>query len=314
MAKKGKTKAVETARRPVPDGTERRRKLTRKQNKLVAKKEASKLTVPTSFNILGQVFTVLRRHWKVLGGITLVYLILNIVLASGLSNVINNFNSVKDNLGAGHNFSDALHGFGSLLGNSTGASQSSSVFQSLLIILESLVVIWALRQLLADKKFSVKDAYYKSMAPLVPFLLVVIVILIQLLPVTLGSTLLALVSSAAISGFATFFMALVLIPLFAWSIYMISSSIFALYIVTLPDMQPRQALRSAKKLVSFRRLKIIRRLLFLPIFVLLVMAATVLPLILFAHFLVVPVFYLLSILIVLFVHTYLYSLYRGLLK
>ncbi len=287
--------------------------MTRKQSKLVAKKEVSKLTIPTSFNILGQVFTVSRRHWKVLGGITLVYLILNIVLASGLSNVINNFNSVKDNLGAGHNFSDALHGFGSLL-SSTGASQSSSVFQSLLIILESLVVIWALRQLLADKKFSVKYAYYTSMAQLVPFLLVVIVILIQLLPVTLGSALLALVSSAAISGLATFFMALVLIPLFAWSIYMISSSIFALYIVTLPDMQPRQALRSAKKLVSFRRLKIIRRLLFLPIFILLAMAMIMLPLILFIHILVVPVFYLISIIMILLIHTYLYSLYRGLLE
>ncbi len=288
--------------------------MTRKQNKQVAKKEVDAQTVPSSFNILRQVFRLLRRHWKILGGITLVYLILNIVLASGLSNVINNFSLVKDNLGAGHNFSDALHGFGSLLGGGANGSQSSSVLQSLLIILESLVVIWALRQLLAGKKFSVKDAYYNSMAPLVTFLLVVFAIIIQLLPITLGAGAVALITSAlASSGAATSIMVLVLIPLLGWSIYMLSSSIFALYIVTLPDMQPRQALRSAKKLVAFRRLVIIRRILFLPIFILLCMTAIVLPLILFVHFMVVPVFYLLSILIILFVHTYLYSLYRGLL-
>ncbi|MDO8591696.1 MAG: hypothetical protein Q7R60_02075 [bacterium] len=307
MAKTGKSKAVEATRK---------RKLTPKQHKQVAKKDAVTQVIPSSFNILGQVFVLLRRHWKILGGITLVYLILNIVLASGLSSVINNFGTVKDSLGTGHNFSDALSGFGSLLSGSTvTGSESASVLQSVLIILESLVIIWALRQLLADNKFSVKDAYYKSMTPLVPFLLIVFVIIIQLLPITLGAGAVALISSAlASSGAATSIMVLVLIPLLGWSIYMLSSSIFALYIVTLPDIQPRQALRSAKKLVKFRRLKIIRRLLFLPIFILLAMAVIVLPLILFVHFLVVPAFYLLSVSAVLFAHAYLYSLYRGLLE
>ena len=152
------------------------------------------------------------------------------------------------------------------------------------------------------------------MFPLVPFLLVLLVIIIQLLPIVLGSALVALISSTlASSGLATFIMVLLVIPLFGWSVYMISSSIFGLYIVTLPDMQPRQALRSAKKLVNFRRLKIIRRIVFLPIFIFLVMAAIMLPLILFVHLLVVPVFYLLSISLLLFVHAYLYTLYRGLL-
>lgn len=290
--------------------------MTPRQNKLVAKKELSAQAVPTSFNILGQVFRLLRRHWKILGGITLVYLILNIVLASGLSSVANNFAVVKENLSGGQNLSGAVSGFGALLGGSTSAgSQSAPLLQSALIVLQSLVIIWALRQLLAGKKISVKDAYYKSMAPLVPFLLVSLVILIQLLPVTLGSGLVALVSSTlATSGLVTFMMVLVLIPLLGWYIYMLSSSIFALYIVTLPDMQPRRALRSAKKLVKFRRLKIIRRIIFLPIFILAVMAVIILPLILFVHLLVVPVFYLLSISVVPFAHSYLYTLYRGLLE
>lgn len=290
--------------------------MTRSQTKQAVKKELSSQALPTSFNILGQVFALLRHHWRMLGGIMLIYLILNIVLASGLSGVVNNFSLVKDSLGSSHSFSDALNGFNSLLGgNATNVSGYASAMQSVLLILGSLVIIWALRQLLADKKFSVKEAYYKSMTPLVPFLLVILVIIIQLMPITLGSLLVALISSALItSGLATFIIALVMLPLFGWSVYMISGSIFGLYIVTLPDMQPRQALRSANKLVSFRRLVIIRRILFLPLFILLIMAAIVLPLILFVHFLVAPVFYFLTIVAILFVHTYLYSLYRGLLN
>ena len=292
----------------------RLRQGTKAQKRVQAKKTASKVAVPTSFSILGQVFRLFQKHWRILGGIMLVYLVLNIVFASGLSTVINNFSTVKDNLAGSRTFSDALDGFGSLLGGSAGGSESASVIQSVLVVLASLVIIWALRQLLAGKKFSVKEAYYGSMFPLIPFLLVILVIIIQLLPITLGAGLVALIVSAlSSSGLATFIMVLLFLPLFAWSIYMLSSSIFALYIVTLPDMQPRQALRSAKKLVSFRRLKIIWRLLFLPVFTLVVMVVVMLPLILYIQVLVVPVFYLLSILAFLFAHTYLYTLYRGLL-
>ncbi|OGL38168.1 hypothetical protein A3J32_02120 [Candidatus Saccharibacteria bacterium RIFCSPLOWO2_02_FULL_46_7] len=291
------------------------RKGTKNQNRAQVKKKASKQALPSSFSVLGDALKLLKANWRSLVGIMLIYLILNIVFASGLSGVINNFSIVKENLAADNSFSNALSGLGSLLGSgASGDSQSGSALQSVLLVIGSLAIIWALRQLLAKKEFSVKDAYYKSMFPLVPFLLVIFVIIIQLLPITLGSAIVALISSTlASSGTATFIMALALVPLFAWSVYMLSSSVFALYIVTLPDMQPRQALRSAKRLVEFRRLKVIRRLLFLPLFILLAMAVIVLPLILFIDLLVIPVFYLLSILVLLVAHAYLYNLYRGLL-
>ena len=305
MAKKGK----------IPASNARMRKGTKNQNRAQVKKKASKQALPSSFSVLVDVLKLFKANWRPLGGIMLVYLILNIVFASGLSSVINNFSTVKETLAADNSFSNALSGLGSLLGSgASGDSQSGSALQSVLLVIGSLAIIWALRQLLAKKEFSVKDAYYKSMFPLVPFLLVIFVIIIQLLPITLGSAIVALISSTlASSGTATFIMALALVPLFAWSVYMLSSSVFALYIVTLPDMQPRQALRSAKRLVEFRRLKVIRRLLFLPLFILLAMAVIVLPLILFIDLLVIPVFYLLSILVLLVAHAYLYNLYRGLL-
>jgi hypothetical protein len=95
---------------------------------------------------------------------------------------------------------------------------------------------------------------------------------------------------------------------------MICASVFAAYIVTLPDMMPRQALRSARDLVRYRRLLVIRRLLFMPVFIFLVLGIVMTPLILWLSFIVPAVFLCLTALAVLFAHTYLYSLYRGLLE
>jgi hypothetical protein len=300
----------------------RTRRLTRWQQKKLAKSEAQKAArkrqkLPGSFYLTSQVFSTLRKHWRILGGIVLVYLALNIVLASGISGLSSNVAEIKANLQSGDRIWNALSGFGALVG-SGGASQSetASILQSILIILSSLVIIWALRQLLAGNNIGVKQAYYQSMAPLIPFLLVIMVIFIQLLPLTFGVPIIGSVLSAVMNPGALLSVLLVIVfaGLAAWSFYMISSSIFALYIVTLPDMQPRQALRSAKNLVQFRRWQLMRKIAFLPIFILLVMAAVVVPLILIATALVAPVFYILSMLSLLFVHTYLYALYRSLLQ
>ncbi|HET9721934.1 MAG TPA: hypothetical protein VFP32_02795, partial [Candidatus Saccharimonadales bacterium] len=250
------------------------------------------------------------------GGIVLIYLILNIIFSSGISNINSTFASIKTNLNVGGGWWRAAAGFGVLVG-SAGASSSAigSTFQSALFIIESLVIIWALRHILSGQAVSIKLSYYKSMTPLIPFLLVIAMIIIQLLPVTVGATVLAAVSTSIFTdtGVATTVSAIVFVLLAAWSIYMVSASVFALYIVTLPDMQPLQALRSAKDLVRFRRWAIIRKVFFLPILIMVVMGVIIIPLILYASSIVPGVFYVLSMLAILFVHTYLYSLYRELL-
>jgi hypothetical protein len=292
--------------------TGRIRKLDKKQQKAKAKKQAQKQTpIPGSFQLADEVFNTLRRFWKPLGGILVVYLILNVVFASGL---ISDIHSTAGSFSDSHKLSDVLNNFGSLLGAGSGSSGGSSAAQSLLLVLESLVIIWALRQLLAGEVIRVKQAYYHAMTPLIPFLLVIFVIILQLLPITLGAGALALVLSTSGGAPLTIVLGTLFALLTVWSLRMISSSVFALYIVTLPDIQPRQALRSAKNLVRFRRQQIMRRLLFLPICLLLLIGVVMLPIILLVPFLVVPVFFGLIMLSILLVHTYLYSLYRGLIS
>jgi hypothetical protein len=294
--------------------------LTKRQAKAKAKIAARKRQpIIGSFRLTWRVFGIFKQHWKPLGAFVLIYLILNIVFASGISHVNNAFSDIKSDLntGGGHALWHAAGGFGSLVGSAgAGSSATGSALQSMLFVLESLVIIWALRHLLSGQDISVKMAYYRAPSPLVPFLLVIGVIIIQLLPVTLGGVILAAVASSVFTStaLATGFTVAVFLILAAWSIYMISASVFALYIVTLPDMQPRPALRSAKDLVKFRRAAVIRKVFFMPIFILLLMAVIIIPLILYAKAIVPAVFYILSMLTILFIHTYLYSLYRELLE
>jgi len=315
---RGENRRISTGIRP------RVRNLNRKQKKQKAKTEArTRAKLTGSFRLSWRSVKFIRKYWKPLGGILLVYLILNTVFASGISNLSAAVGDIKFNLEASDSenlnpLGTALNGFGNLVASGgTSGSSTGSALQTVIIILASLVIIWALRQLAAGKKIKVKQAYYSSMTPLVPFLLVLLVLFIQLLPVLFGIPIINAILSAAFpsgGGLATILFTLSSASLLGWSLYMISSSLFSIYIVTLPDMHPRRALKSAKNLAKFRRWAIMRRLIFLPIFILVVMAILVIPLILWATFLVVPVFYILSVFSLLFAHVYLYTFYRELIK
>jgi hypothetical protein len=313
-------KKVKKGQSSLPAATGRASQLLKKPGQTKHKKP-SKVQKPLSgsFKLTGRVTNILVQHWRPLGGIVLVYLLLNIVFASGISNVSTAFDSIKANLDA-NSANGLLHGaagFASLVG-SAGASGSGtgSTLQSILFIIESLVIIWAIRHLLSGQQISVKQAYYKAMTPLIPFVLVVVVIIIQLLPVSIGATIFTAVATSVFTStaVASVLSLIAFVLLAAWSIYMVSASIFAMYIVTLPDVQPRQALRSAKDLVKSRRGLIIRKVFFLPVFILVAMGIIIVPLILFIPGLVPVVFYGLSMVAILFIHTYLYTLYREMIR
>jgi hypothetical protein len=314
MVKKGETvrkksASAKTAVKKTASST-RVRKGTKKQLKKKVKKQVrSDAPIIGSFKLTWQSLKFIKRHWRPLGGVVLIYTLLNLVFASSL---MSNAGSVVSSFNNG-NFRDALNSFSTIV--SGGSSGQAATLQSILIILESLVIIWALRHLFSGEKINVKHAYYHSTTQLVPFLIVVFFVVLQLLPITIGSTVLSLVLSSLLGNavIEAAFVALFILLTF-WSLYMVCSSVFALYIVTLPDMHPRSATRSARNLVHFRRWHVVRRLLFLPLFIIFFMGISIVPMILYAKFFVAPTFFILSMLTVLYVHTYLYSLYKDLLK
>lgn len=256
-----------------------------------------------------------------LGGIALVYGLLVILLAQGLA-ATTDVVSVKQQMsqaftGSLASLASSFSVFMVLIGSSGGASnQSAGAYQFFLGLIASLAIIWALRQLYSDTQIRVRDAYYKGMAPLVPFVLVLLVVGLQLLPMLIGSSIYSTVvgNGIAVTAVEKLFWLILFLGLSAVSLYFVSSSLIALYIATLQDMTPLKALRSAKQLVKNRRWIVVRKLLFLPVALLLAAGTIMLPVIALIPIIAPWLFFALTILALVTTHTYIYTLYRELIR
>lgn len=258
------------------------------------------------------------RHKQNFIGITLIYGLLIIILAQGLANA--DVSRLKAQLSGTNNgptsIGSSLTILASLVGSSSSpATGAAGAYQFFIGLIASLAIIWALRQTSAGTVFKIRDAFYRGMSPLIPFVLILLFIGLQLLPIAIGSALYGIVitQGIAVNGFEKTVAAVVFGGLVLASLYSIASSIFALYIVTLPDMTPLKALRSAKQLVKGRRWTALRKILFLPLVLLVLGSLIMVPFIIWAAPAAKYVFFILSVTSLVAVHGYLYNLYRELL-
>lgn len=287
------------------------------QRRIKHKEPGKKL--PSGFKLFRTAIGTLRRHWKLFGGILLAYAALDLVLVQGISSS-SDLVTTKHSIDAlfqgswGHLASGAsvfLYLLGSQGSNITGGA----AYQLVLGLAVSLAVIWALREVYAGRKIRIRDAYYRGMYPLVPFAGVLVVLLLQCIPLAFGAYVYSVVSANSIATTAIEHVLWVVLfaGLAAVTLYMVCASLFAVYIVCLPDMAPFQALRTARSLVKGRRLAILRRLVFLPVIVLVLAALIMIPIVLFATAAAPWLFYLCSVVLVAVVHSYMYALYRSLI-
>lgn len=292
-----------------------------------AKKAASKKTVapksiqpvlpsavPSVWKISGQTLRLIGQHKLLLSGIIGWYLLLNLLFVQSLANG-QNIGALQNSLS--HGYFDAIMGdFSKLIANSGASSTpAGGAYGLFLTTILSLAVIWTVRQLLAGRVPRVRDAYYRGMFPLVPFVLVLALIGLQLLPLVIGATLynIAVTNGIVVNLFQQTVAGLLALALALLSFYWLASSTMALYIVTLADMTPRRALKSAKDLVRGKRWTIVLRILFLPLALLLAAAIVLIPTVLVAPVLANILLFVLGGVALVIVHAYLFSLYRGLL-
>jgi hypothetical protein len=269
-----------------------------------------------SFRLFSDSVSLLRQHWKLFGGIVLVYFVLSLLLGGGLggANISELKNSFSEEFGS-TNTSLALLG---ILVGSTGGSASagsSSAFRTIIVILVSLAVIWALRQVLAGKRIGIRDAFYKGMYPLAPFVIVIMLLGVLLIPMLIGSFIFGVAFGGGLmTSTVEVIVGAVVVFLFVLAtVFLLSTYVFAIYVVTLPDMRPVAALRAARKLALYHRWAIIRKLLFLPVALGVIGGIVLLPVIAFIPAAAQVVFLLFSMLALVFAHTYAYSLYKELL-
>ncbi len=264
------------------------------------------------------------RHKRLFFGILLTQLLLSLIFVKGFGIFTGNFAETKDivqELFAGD--SSLLTGVYSSLtlvgvlvtSTNSGSTDVANLYASVLLLIGSLVIVWALRQTHGKARPKFKEAYYNGLYPLVPFLLVMCVVMLQLLPLVLGNALYSIVVSNGIAVTMLEKILWLLVFMFSGllSLYMISSSVFALYIVTLPNITPMQALRSARQLVLHRRAMVARKVLFLPLGLLLLLVAIMLPIIIYATVIAEAVFFVLTVAALILAHAYMYELYRKLL-
>ena len=282
---------------------------TRKPAKKVKK------TLPSAWKITRSALDTIWQNRILFLGIALIYGLLTLVLVGLASNT--DITSLKQSLkGSLGSVGSTLAVFVSLIGSSDSSNNAAGAYQFMLGLIASLAIIWALRQVSAGTAVRIRDAYYKGMYPLIPFVLILLVISLQLLPLLVGSAIYAQVMTNGIAvslvekiAWAIFFGATALA-----SLYMVVSSIFALYIVTLPDMGPIKALRSARDLVKGRRWLLLRKVLFLPLALVILAAIVMLPFIIWLTALAQAVFFVIGLFVLVVMHSYLYTLYRELIN
>lgn len=212
-------------------------------------------------------------------------------------------------------------------GLDTGKDDIGFLFTVILFLIMWLVTIYLLRKWYAGAKLKLRDGLYNALTPLLSTLLVFIVIFVQCLPAMLVAI---TFSAAQVTGFlATPFYALIYFifaaAMFMITGYLLSSSLIALIAVTVPGVYPMAALTTASDLMASRRLKLIVRVLYLLLVIVLIYLITMLPIILIdlwlkglwawiANIPIVP-FCLLVVTCFVFIYAtvYLYRYYRWLL-
>lgn len=276
--------------------------------------------LPGFKTLVKEPFSLLKSNKRVFFWLIVIYAALLFVFSKGLGSsfdIVQTKDEFESYLGEDNQnlqtsytlFNYLVSSFNSQLGDVSGTYQ---LFISILIVLGT---IWLCRQLFAGEKAEIRDIFYKGMYPIVPFILILVVISLQLIPAVVGNFIFSTVleNGLAISFLEKFIWFLLFAVSLLISLYMVLSSVFALNIVTLPDVRPMQALRSARDLVLHRRIGIFARLLILPLIGFVLSAVIFVPLIMLVPVIVEPLFLVASCFALVFMTVYMYNFYRLLL-
>ena len=164
-----------------------------------------------------------------------------------------------------------------------GLSADQQIYLGFALLLVWLTTVWLLREFLVGRKPRLRDGLYNAGAPIISSLALCGLLLMQLLPVGIlaiayGS--LTYVGLAA-SGFGAMLFWVIATLITVLVLYWATSTIIALVVVTLPGMYPMQALKASGDLVVGRRLRIMYRMIWAQLLIVLSWAVIMIPIIIF---------------------------------
>ncbi|HUC95350.1 MAG TPA: hypothetical protein VMR76_00130 [Candidatus Saccharimonadia bacterium] len=284
------------------------------------KKEIPQKQLSSVASLLKKSYLLIKFQKKFLVLSFLLYLVLSISLVANigaLDSVIHLKKIHGGSLGGfGTNLSSSFSTLGSISTSSNNSGSSlGSLFQILFLITFSLIFIRAIRKAYAQKTINFLDGIYSATANLIQMILVVLLLLLELLPIVFSIAIYAVILNNGIASndFERVIWAILCLGIALLGVYLLISTIFALYIVTLPDMRPIKAIKSSWEVVRKRRI-----LIFLKILGLVLSLVIAIGLITFLLVLIIPitaswVLFILGLFAVIIFHSYMYSLYRELI-
>ena len=296
--------------------------MAKKQRKAlpIAKKSNSPKGYKSVFGLIKESALILNANSKTFIKILLIYAVVYIVLVLGFSSP-GTVSNISSNPKSGINtelskLSSSFTSLGLLLNSSSSNSTnpSASVYGLILFIILSLVLIWTIKEINKGNKVKAKEAYYKSMTPFIPFVIVLVIMAIQLIPISIAFVLYnyVIVGGVAVGFIEHLIWAIAIVLLAVVSFYFITSSVFALLMTSLEGLTPMDSLRRAKKLVKGQRLILSMKLIFLFLFI-----SIVISLIMILDIIALPAIapWLLQVLLlvaIVFAYLYIFSLYKEL--
>ena len=165
-------------------------------------------------------------------------------------------------------------------GGLTTMNDAQIVIAVLLFAIIWLVTIYLARHLLAGhQEIIMRDGFYSALSPLVSTLVVGLIIFLEAVPIML--TIIVFQVALTTEFLSTPFYALLFFMFAALmitlSLYLLSSSFFAIIVVSAPGLYPLTAVRMAKNLIMGRRLRFLIRVFYLVIIVALLYLLLLMP-------------------------------------
>lgn len=165
-------------------------------------------------------------------------------------------------------------------GGLTTMNDAQIVIAVLLFTIIWLVTIYLARHLLAGhQEIKMRDGFYSALSPLVSTLVVGLIIFLEAIPIML--TIIVFQVALTTEFLSTPFYALLFFMFAALmitlSLYLLSSSFFAIIVVSAPGLYPLTAVRMAKNLIMGRRLRFLIRVFYLVIIVALLYLLLLMP-------------------------------------
>lgn len=248
------------------------------------------LELPGYFSFTKYVSKTIWKYRKILFCLALLYAVLTVLMVGiGSQDLYSTISSTLNTTSG-----DAFNGFFGEIGKSgllfftaaTGGisqnlTETQQVYAGLITLLTWMTSVWLLRNLLAGNKVKMRDGLYNAGSPIVPTFIIALVFLVQLLPLGLAIIGYSAASSSGLlaGGVEAMLFWIVALLLTVLSLYWLTSTFFALIVVTLPGMYPYQALKTASDLVIGRRLRILLRFIWMFVVVGVVWTIIMIPII-----------------------------------